>query len=219
MRIEAVVFDMDGLMLDSEMVYVATSLQAEEELGYTPSKELAVSTMGGTNAQWKADVKEYYGEDFPIEKFSELSTKLMDEWYDTKGIPVKTGLVELLKYLKQVGIPCAVASSTDTEKAMRMLRKAEVDGYFADFVFGDMIERSKPAPDIFLAAAAALGKDPTRCMGLEDSRNGLTAAKAAGMYTVMVPDMLQPDEALLEMIDGCVTSLHDIIPLIERLNA
>lgn len=218
MRIEAVVFDMDGLMLDSEVVYTQLSLQAEEELGYPPSQQLAMRTMGMANEKWRSVICEFYGEGFPIDRFADRCTELMNQWCEEKGIPLKPGLIELLEHLNRKKIPCAVASSTYAEKALRMLRKAGVDGYFTDFVFGDMVSRSKPAPDIFLEAARVLGKEPQRCMGLEDSRNGLTAAKAAGMYTVMVPDQLTPDEELLAMIDDCVPSLHEVIPLIEKLN-
>ncbi|MEG1942569.1 MAG: HAD family phosphatase [Angelakisella sp.] len=218
MKIEAVVFDMDGLMLDSEKVYVATSQQAAADLGYTPSEELAIGVMGSTNEAWRAAVQGFYGEGFPLADFVVRCDVLMDRWYAQKGIPLKAGLIELLTYLNSEKIPCAVASSTATQKAMKMLRDGGVEKYFTGFVFGDTIERSKPAPDIFLAAAKLLGKEPSHCMGLEDSRNGLHAAKSAGMYTVMRPDLLVPDAELLALVDGCLPTLLDVIPLIKKLN-
>lgn len=219
MRIEAVIFDMDGLMLDTESIYFKLVPQAAEMLGYPPSDELPRLMMGTNHERCKATARKFYGEEFPYDELADICAKLTEEIYAREGVPVKAGVVELLEYLKSKGIPCGVASSTYAEKGMRLLRGAGIDGYFTDFVFGDMVEKSKPEPDIFLAAAKTLGMQPRSCMGLEDSPSGLAASKAAGLYTVMVPDMLKPDQELLDMIDGCVTTLHDIIPLIERLNA
>ncbi|MEG0754511.1 MAG: HAD family phosphatase, partial [Angelakisella sp.] len=207
MSIEAVIFDMDGLMVDSERVYEEIFKLATAEMNREHSHELILRTTGMNNAAWRAEVQKFYGEDFDLEFFADRCDILMEDWVEEKGIPLKDGLIELLEYLKEKQIPCAVASSTYTKKAMRLLSKVGIDGYFTGFMFGDMVERSKPEPDIFLAAAKLLGKEPATCMGLEDSFNGIRACNAAGLYTVMVPDLLQPTEEIRALTDNCVATL------------
>ncbi|MEG1687302.1 MAG: HAD family phosphatase [Angelakisella sp.] len=217
-KIQGVIFDMDGLLLDSERLYAATSRKVLVQMGFVPNEALIISTMGTTDLLWMSSIKEFYGDSFDGERFKADCQEEMRVWYEETGIPLKDGAVELLDYLRQQGIPAAVASSTYSPRGHKALEKAGVHNYFDTFVFGEMVAKSKPEPDIFLEAARRLGLAPTHCMGLEDSRNGLRACRGAGLYTVMVPDMQLPDDALLSITDGCVASLRDIIPLLGRLN-
>ena len=132
-------------------------------------------------------------------------------------MPIKTGLIELLDYLKEHGYRIAVATSTDYEKVMHNFDVTGVQGRFDAVVCGNMIQHSKPAPDIYLRAAELLGVDPSECMALEDSPNGIRSGAAAGMYTVMIPDMIPATAELLEIASNQVDTLLDIMPLLEKL--
>lgn len=218
MRIEAVIFDMDGLMVDTEKLYYKASMAVVADMGFTPSNELILSTMGLPNTTWCQRYREYYGESFSLDTFRQECDTTMLRYYEV-GVPVKPGLVELLDYLKAKKIPKAVASSTYTERATFCLSQAGVLDCMDQLVFGDMITNGKPAPDIFLEAARRLGVPPQQCMGLEDSHNGIRACHAGGLYTVMVPDMVPVTPEILTLTNGCVPSLAEVIPLIERLNS
>ncbi len=138
---------------------------------------------------------------------------------ETKGVPVKDGLYDLLEYLKREKIPCAVASSTSRKNVLHYCDETKVTGYFQKIICGDMVEKSKPDPQIYLTAAREIGMAPEHCMALEDSPNGCLSARRAGMKTVMVPDQVQPDEAMRARLFACVSSLRDVIPLLENCDA
>ena len=219
MRIEAVIFDMDGLMLDSERYYAEASKKAVAAMGFEPSDDLIRRTVGGSHDNWLRCYREHYGPDFSEEQFRVFCDKEMSYWYQN-GIPTKPGLFELLDYLDEQGIPRAVASSTQEAKATQALEKAGVYHRLHQHIFGDQIPlgRGKPNPDIFLEAARRLGVDPAGCMGLEDSINGLRASFAAGLYTVMIPDSIEPNPQLLAHTHHCLPTLAHVIPLLEELN-
>lgn len=216
--IKGVVFDMDGLMLDSEVLYESTSLSIMAEMGVEPCREIIMQSIGLPEESWSKIIYEHYGEGFDMLYFKERCLEKMNVWYNEGDIPTKPGLFELLDYLRDKGIVCAVASSTYEVRASAVLARLGIAPYMVTGVFGNMVEHGKPAPDIFAEAVRRLGLDPAECMGLEDSHNGLRSSKGAGLYTVMVPDLLQPTEEISRLIDDCVDSLADVIPLIERLN-
>lgn len=219
MRIKGVIFDMDGLMLDSERLYERAALDMMEEMRVEPSLEVIHRSIGLPEETWAVVVRDHYGADFDMERYKAGCGEIMRIWYEERQIPTKPGLFELLDYLRDHGIARAVASSTYTDKAMRCLSNVGAADYFSAFVFGDMVKLGKPNPEIFRTAADKLGLAPENCMGLEDSFNGVRAAHGAGLYTVMVPDLLTPNEEILTLTDGCLPSLHEIIPLLDRLNA
>lgn len=219
MRIKGVLFDMDGLMLDSEVLYEQASLEIMKEMGVEPSIEVIHSSIGMNEVTWTALVQQHYGPQFDIRRFGELCSQKMNIWYCEKAIPTKPGLFELLDYLREHDIACAVATSTRSDRATAIMKRVGIWPYMKGFAFGDMVENSKPAPDIFLMAAKSIGLPPEECMGLEDSFNGVRACRAAGLYTVMIPDLLKPDEEILKLTDGCLGDLGQVIPLLERLNA
>ena len=137
---------------------------------------------------------------------------------DENGVPKKPGIDELLTYLKDNGIKCAVASSTSKAVAEDLLKRADIYKYFSAGVFGNMVANGKPAPDIFIEAARRLDIPCGECMCLEDSHNGIRAGHSAGMVTVMVPDMLPPNEEILQKVYAVANDLFGIIDIIERIN-
>ena len=156
--------------------------------------------------------REKYGNDFPYEAYKKEVTALFRERYGEGRLPLKPGVAEILKELKQRRVPLAVASSTRSDIVRQELEDAHLLPYFDTVLGGDMAPRSKPEPDIFLAAADALGAvHPANCYVLEDSHNGIRAAYRAGMHPIMVPDMQQPTEEIRGMAEVVVDHLLEAL--------
>lgn len=214
--IEAVLFDMDGLMFDTERMYQKAWLQAGRQMGVPMEPEI-VDRLRGRNREGCARVcREVFGEEFDFDAMRTACRALMARWIEEDGLPVKPGLYELLAELERRGIPAVLATSTTRDSAWGHLQRAKVNRYFLGAVCGDEVSHSKPDPEVFLKAAALAGKDPARCMVLEDSPAGVRAGAAAGCFTVMVPDLTAPDEELRKLADEILPGLRDVIPLLDR---
>lgn len=214
--IKAVIFDMDGLMFDTERMYQKAWLQAGRQMGVPMEPEI-VDRLRGRNREGCARVcREAFGEDFDFDAMRTACRALMARWIEEDGLPVKPGLYELLAELERRGIPAVLATSTTRDSAWGHLQRAKVDQYFLGAVCGDEVSHSKPDPEVFLKAAALAGRDPARCMVLEDSPAGVRAGAAAGCFTVMVPDLTAPDEELKKLADEILPGLRDVIPLLDR---
>lgn len=197
--IKAVIFDMDGVILDSESISDITWHKALEEAGLKDDKD-AVNKCRGTNlADTYAILKELYGKDFPVEKFMNRSSELFTQIEFTSGIPLLPYAKEILEYLKPK-YRIALASSTKGATVKRQLTNAGVIQYFETITTGDMVTHSKPDPEIYLLACKSLGLKPEECAAIEDSPNGIKSASAAGLKTIMVPDKIQPTEELMPLI-------------------
>lgn len=198
----ACIFDMDGLMLDTERVFMLAWDYAGEQLGLGKTGYMVMKTLGCNTESCNRIWREEFGAAFDTDALWACSREFLETYYSQNTVPVKKGLHELLTYLKESGYKLAVASSTKREKVERHLRSADVRHFFDAVIAGDMVEKSKPEPDIYLKAAAALGIPPEECYALEDSRNGLLSAHAAGCSVIHVPDLWQPDDAVKEFILG-----------------
>jgi len=212
--IQAVIFDMDGVLFDTERLGLAQQIQACREVGYAVTEALIMHTMGCSMLAGREIIQNALGQDFPYEKMIERWTELMYEDMALHGIPQKPGIKELLSVLTKKGIKTAVATSNNRSIAENYMKQAGFTNSFDAVVCGDSIQRSKPAPDIYLAAAQNLGVDPSTCMGVEDSVNGVRSVRAAGMVCVMVPDLIPFTKELSIYVDHCVPTLKDIIPLL-----
>ena len=162
-------------------------------------------------------LKQEIGQDFDYYKVRELRKKRMNAHIDTYGLEEKKGLGELLEYLKKHHYRTAVATATDYERTTRYLSSLDRFRYFDEIVCASMVEHGKPEPDIYLEAAARLHTEPSACMALEDSPNGILSAYRAGMYAVMVPDLSGPDEETGRRLYRCVKDLSQVIPLLEEM--
>lgn len=207
---KAVIFDMDGLMFDTEAAHVKAWDHAGERMGIGRAGKMVLKTMG-TNAAmarriWEAE----YGKQFDGDTLREYAEEFLADYYRENGFPVKKGLYRLLSFLKERGCKLAVASSTGREDVTAHLKETEVYGYFDAVICGDMVKRSKPEPDIYLKACEALGEAPEDCCALEDSRNGLLSAARAGCRTIMVPDLWEPDDEIRQIVEGIFPDLDAV---------
>lgn len=189
-----VIFDMDGLMFDTERLALRSWRASLARYGLGMTDELFVKTLGVSLPITKGILRDFYGEALPIDDVVAGRFAFVEQYLDEHGVPVMPGLYELLGVLEKRRIKTAVCTSTERPRAEKLLKMADVYSRFAYTVTGDEIKRGKPMPDIFLKAAEMAGAQPRRCVVLEDSEAGILAASRAGMQPVMVPDLKQPDE-------------------------
>ena len=207
--ITAVVFDMDGVLFDTERLckdcWIALSKEYE-----SPNMEEVYALCIGVNVQaTRQIVYENYGKDFPFEEYDRRASEMYNRYIAEHGVPVKDGVRETLEALAKAGVKIAVASSTRREKVLRLLASAGIDRYFTAVVGGDTVTHSKPHPEIFLKACEALGVTPEEAIAVEDSHNGIRSAHAAGMAPVMVPDLLPVTEEMRELSAYVAEDMND----------
>ena len=219
MDIKAVLFDMDGLMVDTESLATEAFIHSAKKQGYDMTKEETLLVLGFTTKS----IYEFWENYF---KNSDVSGKqLVDDHYKyIENILFTTGprkmpyIEELLKYLKESNYKVAVASSSNMDHIINNMEKTGLKKYIDEFASGAEVENGKPAPDIFLLAAERLGVKPEECLVLEDSKAGVLAGSSAGAKVIMVPDMLKPDEECKERTYRIVGNLGEVISVLEEKN-
>ena len=214
--IEAVIFDMDGLLLDSETLSMEALQSAGAELGVAMSPAFCRGMIGSSVDLCRAMIRERYGDAVPLDQYFALHGQHLDALVASGRLALKEGVAALLDALDRRGLPRAVATSSGRTRALHHLREAGIAGRFACIVTRDDVSRGKPDPEPYLAAAAGLGVRPQACLALEDSHTGVRAAHAAGMRVVMVPDLLQPTAEMHEKAHRIVRSLHEVIELLDE---
>ena len=212
---KTVIFDLDGLLVDSEMMGYEICRHFIEQQGGTLSvKDYAEHYCGHTAVSNITRIIDKYG---VTDSLDECLTKMraIEAEYIKRGIPLKNGARELLRYLKEHDIKTCLASSSTKGRAYTLLGQNGIDGFFDVGVFGNEVEHSKPAPDIFLKACEELGVNPQRAFGIEDSYNGIRASQSGGLRTIMVPDLLPANEEMRERSEVVLTTLLDVINYLE----
>lgn len=219
MEIKAVLFDMDGLMVDTESLSTEAFINSVKAQGYNMTKEETLKVLGFT----KANIYQFW-----IDYFQGTNVdgkKLVDDHYEyienvlyTVGPEKMPYVEELLKYLKENNYKIAVASSSDTADIKNNLEKTKLEKYIDEIASGAEVENGKPAPDVFLLAAKRLGVDPKDCLILEDSKAGIKAGKASGAMVFMVPDMYTVDKECEDTADRILTNLGEVIEILEGKN-
>lgn len=216
--VNAVIFDMDGLMFDTEMLAKHAWLQAGIQLG-VPIDEAVISQIrGSTPAASEKVFRSAYGDNFDYWKAKSLRNTLVEQYIDQNGVPVKKGLFELLNYLSSHGIKAAVASSSPITTIQKYLHLAGVAQCFQVIIGAEMVQFSKPAPDAFLLAAKALGENRRNCLVLEDSENGLIAAKRAEMQSIWIPDLSVPKQSVLAGVAASLENLSVVCQWLAKEN-
>lgn len=210
------IFDMDGLMFDSERLVYESWQMMMNELGFDYSLDVFKNTIGLRADETERYYNSLYGDSFCYKPLKQKSRELFLERINNEGVPIKKGLVELLDFLKENGYKIAVATSTSAQTAHKVIRMAGIYDYFDGFVCGDEVKNGKPHPEVFLTASKKLSLSPKECVALEDSINGIKSAHSAGMTTVMVPDYLQPTEEIIPMIDCLCEDLSQAIEFIQN---
>lgn len=205
----AVVFDMDGLLFDTERLYQEAIVLAAAEGGHAVSPEVFKGTVGLPWAQSRALLQSHLGETFPVDEFQAAWVRHFWIIAETRLV-LKPGALELLETLDQLKLPRAIATSSSRQTVERHLTAFSLTGRFDEIVGHGDYERGKPAPDPFLTAAARFGLEPRSCLALEDSHNGVRSASAAGMVTVMVPDLLEPTEEIRGLCTFVARDLHEV---------
>ncbi len=205
---DAVIFDMDGVIFDSERLVLVCWEKVSEKYGIQGIEEVFMPCIGTNAEKTKEVVLDHYGQDFPFEEFRKEASVLFHEDVNRNGLPVKKGVRELLEYLKEREIPTAVASSTRLEVVTGELKQAGLYEYFKAVMGGDQLKRSKPEPDIYLMTCEKLGVNPGQAYAIEDSYNGIRSSYSAGMKPIMVPDMLPATE---EMLQKSIVVLDDLL--------
>jgi len=209
---KAAIFDMDGLMLDTERPMVKAWIRAGEIVGWNITETVAIHTIGLNNDDIRRQCMKDLGDDFPYDKFDVILHRLFDEEF-AKGIAHKEGLLDLLNYLKTNRIPMVVATSSSTKSAFNKMKIAGITDFFHFAACGDEVANGKPAPDIFLKAAEKIGVPPGDCAGLEDSSAGLKALAAAGIHSIFIKDLIEPPAEVLAAVWKRLNNLREVIPL------
>ena len=214
--IKTVIFDMDGLMFDTERLASEAWIGVGKRHGLPITEQLMNRMKGLKLEDCVCIFREELGEDFDYWTLRKERTEYINHWIQEYGMPIKPGLKKLLAWLKEHDYPIALATSTHSQKASHYLELAGVSGYFQYRVFGDMVQNGKPDPEIFLRAIKETETAAQQCLVLEDSYAGVEAGWRAGCQVIMVPDSLQPTERERGRIAACVKTLHEVILWLER---
>lgn len=209
------IFDMDGLLIDTETVMMEENAKVMEEYGYHQTFDDYVQTIGCADDDFFQALYRLYGPDYPAEEIATLSRKRQVERLQREGVRVKEGIPELLRFLREQGVPCCVATSTKEVFARELLEQCAINRFFDFIVTSDDVARSKPEPDIFWEACERGGVAPNDAMVLEDSQNGVLAGYRAGIPTVCIPDIKQPDPYYAEKATFVVRSALDVSTLFD----
>ncbi|MBP3595767.1 MAG: HAD family phosphatase [Lachnospiraceae bacterium] len=214
--ITAVLFDMDGLVLDTEKLYTRFWQEAACACGYPMTKEQALGMRSLNRGAGLSKMQSYFGPDVDYDFIRQKRIELMDAFVEKEGVTLKPGIHELLAFLKERGIKTAIATSSPMERTVLYLTSVGLQNSFDELVSGYMVERGKPEPDIYLYAAEKLGVKPEECMVLEDSPAGILAAHRAGCMPVMIPDQDETDEETRKLLHAKADSLAAVIALLNE---
>jgi len=211
---DAVIFDMDGLVLDTESTYIIAWQQAANAMGCDFSDDFCLSLSGCHYKDVEVRLTEHCGAEFDLEMFNRLSSDRWREYVDIYGIKLKHGFIGLVELLVRKKIPYCLATNSSGENALECLELAGIEELFPIVVAREQVRHGKPEPDIFLKAAELMQTDISRCLVIEDSLAGIVAASRAGAVTVLVPSTAQIDPLAIELCDLMVSDLEQLTNMI-----
>lgn len=210
LSLQGVVFDVDGVLFDTERLTNQTWLTVGQEMGWPQIGDHYLEFVGQNRTDIYQKMTDLFGPEFPREKFMRTCSAYNQARIEREGVPMKPGVVELLDFLKSHNIPTALATSTGRERTLRRMEMTGLGPYFSAIITGDQVLHSKPDPEIYQIACRALGTDPAQTVAVEDSRNGIFSASGAGMKVIMVPDMIPPTPELDALLFRRCTSLLEV---------
>lgn len=215
---DAVIFDMDGVIFDSERAVMECWKRVAKIHKIEKIEEAVLACTGTTMKKTKEIMLERYGKEFTYDTYAKEASVLFHQKYDGGRLPVKKGVVLLLTFLKEEGKKIALASSTRKQSVMSELSEAGLLEYFDAIICGDMVEKSKPEPDIFLKACDALEVLPEKSYGIEDSYNGIRALAAGHLHPIMVPDLREPTEEIKQLAETVQKDLIKVKEYLQQCN-
>ena len=216
MKIKGVISDMDGVILDSEKLYVRFWCEAGQFYGFPFERKHALGIRSMARPFAIERLQGWFGDSFDYDTVRNKRIGLRNAYVEKYGIEAKPDAEKLLSYLKEKGISVALATATPKDRAEEYLRRVGLLQYFDEVVSARMVKNGKPAPDIYLFAAEKLGLKPEECMALEDSQNGIRSANTAGCKTVMVPDLDGPTGEIMPLLYDVADGLWDVVRILNR---
>lgn len=216
MKIEAMVFDMDGLIFNSERIVQRSWNAVGNDMGIPKLGDHIYNTLGFNVVRRAEYFYHAIGKDFPIDEFQNRTREKFQEIVSNEGLEMKPGVVELMQYGKEKGLKMGVATSSRREHSTNLLANAGLMQYLDGCVFGDSVKNAKPDPEIYLKACEIIGANPKNSLALEDSPAGIQSSHAAGMIPIVIPDLVQPREEILRLAHCKMETLLDVIPFLEK---
>ncbi len=214
--VKGVIFDMDGIIVDSERLYLRFWQEACAAFGLNLSEEQGLSLRSNSPEEAMPKFKAWFGESADYFQIRDLRRKLMSDYIDKNGVQLKQGAKEIIEYLKSQGVKTALATASPINRAQKYLSPHGLFDKFNIVIGGEMVPKSKPAPDIYICVAQALGLQCGECLAVEDSPSGIISANTAGCITVMIPDLTMPPEELTFRIDHVCENLDGIKNILEK---
>lgn len=208
--IKAVIFDMDGLMIDSERVTFEGYQHVMKKMGLEITRDFYLTLLGKPIKGIYQRFYDAYGNDFPIEAVIKEVHQYMADLFETEGVPLKPGLSQLLEYLKAHQYRTIVATSSNRDRVDKILARAGITAYFDDSICGDEVTKGKPDPEVFLKSCEKLGITPDQAIVLEDSEAGILAASRAKIQVLCVPDMKYPEPEFAKLTTKIISTLDDV---------
>ena len=215
--IKAIIFDMDGLMIDSERVTFECYQEILKGMNLTMDEEFYKTLLGKPLIGIYQRFYDVYGNDFPIEDVIKDVHALMAKRFETEGVPIKTGLKSLLEYLKENNYKTIVATSSNRDRVDTILSQAQITDYFDDSICGDEVTKGKPNPEVFLKSCQKLGVNVDEAIVLEDSEAGIQASYDAGIKVICIPDMKYPEKQYEEKTFKILKDLNDVTEYLKSL--
>lgn len=212
--IKAVLFDLDGTIIDTEKYYRLYWPKAFAKFGYNMTDEEGLGMRSLGSPYVEEYVEKLFGKNVNLDEIKECARNLVDERVAANGLQLKDGVVECLKFLKTKYVKIVIVTATAAERTKKYLKEASIEEYFDDIISAKNVPRGKPAPDVYLTACERLGIKPENTIAVEDSPNGVKSASAAGCNVVMVPDQTEAEEELMRCLFGIIKSLRNFEELV-----